>query len=512
MRFAFFALSSYISHSTTADLLRDIRMEIIEKLNRISLGKAQEYDSGHYKKLLVDDVETLEKFMAHSIPEVTSSIGISIFTGVLLIIMDYRLAISVLIVIPVAYKILSGMMVGCEEKMENYGNSLGEMNMSLIEYIQGMQVIRTFNKTSSSSKKLSASIDNFRYYVLDWYKRCWKYMTGFNVLLKANLLLLIPVSGILYLNGSIGLGKIVFFLLMSFSFFVPLVKLGEFTDTFPMIQQSYFVIQEFLETAEMDYKEEEIKLEDYSITFENVSFSYVEGINVLENISFSANEKKLTALVGSSGCGKSTVGKLSARFWDPSQGSIYIGNVNINKIPMNQLMNTISFVFQDTVILKDTIRNNIRMGKPNASDEEILKAAKLASCDSFISKKGLDTMVGGLEMSLSGGEKQRIAIARAILKDAPIIILDEATSSSDSENQMEIQRAISNLSKNKTVLAIAHRLSTITDADQIVTLDKGSISQIGRHSNLLETGGKYKELYDKYKKSLGYDLTSKEVM
>jgi ATP-binding cassette subfamily B protein len=512
LRFSFFALSSYISHSTTADLLRDIRMEIIEKLNKLSLGKAQEYDSGHYKKLLVDDVESLEKFMAHSIPEVTASIGVSFFTGILLIVLDTRLGISILIVIPIAYKILSGMMIGCEEKMENYGNSLIEMNMSLIEYIQGMQVIRTFNKTSTASNKLSSSIDNFRFYVLDWYKGCWKYMTGFNVLLKGNLLILIPVSGLLYLNGSVTVSKIVFFILMSFSFFVPLTKLGEFSDTFPMIQQSYFSIQEFLSSDEMKYENEEVTLNNYSISFENVSFSYIEGIKALDNISFTAKEKQLTALVGASGCGKSTIGKLSARFWDVDQGNIYIGNININKIPMKQLMNSISFVFQDTVILKDSIRNNIRMGKPDASDEEILRAAKLASCDTIIYKKGLDSIVGGLNMSLSGGEKQRIAIARAILKNAPIIILDEATASSDSENQMEIQRAISNLSKNKTVLTIAHRLSTITDADQIITLDKGSISEKGNHDVLLNSNGKYKELYDKYQRSHGYNSTHGEVM
>lgn len=511
MRFVCFCISSYTSHKATADLLYDLRLEVLDKLERLSLGVVMQNNSGYYKKLIVEDIEGLERFLAHHIPEVSSSLGVPVVVAVLLFILDWRMALATVILIPVAYKILSGMMKGSEEKMENYSTSLMNMNFSLIEYIQGMMVIKSFNKTDVAINKIESSVDSFKFHVLDWYRSCWKYMSGFAILIKANLLILLPVGGLLFIYGEADISKVIFFFLMSFSFSVPLVKLGEFTDTMPMINQSYSQIKEFLALEEFSDSKDNVKLKNNSIEFRNVSYSYTDEKQVIQDISFMAKEGKLTALVGESGCGKSTIAKLAARFFDVNDGKILIGGINIKDIPFEQLMSNISFVFQDTIIFHDTLRNNIKMGKPNASDREIMRVAKLASCTELIEEKGLDTVIGGTDVKLSGGEKQRIAIARAILKDAPIIILDEATASSDAENQMEIQKAISNLAKNKTVLVIAHRLSTIENADKIIVLSNGHIKEQGTHSKLLLKNGLYENMYRKYQESLSFKIRSKEV-
>jgi ATP-binding cassette subfamily B protein len=511
MRFSCFAISSYISHMATADLLYGIRLEMLNKLEGLSLGAVMQGNSGYYKKLIVEDVEGLEKFLAHHVPEVSSSLGVPIAVGILLFALDWRMALATVIIIPIAYKILSGMMQGSEEKMENYSNSLMNMNFSIIEYIQGMTVIKSFNKTDVARAKIETTVDNFKYHVLDWYKACWKYMSGFSILIKANLLVLLPTAGLLFLKGKIDISTIIFFFLMSFSFSVPLVKLGEFTDTMPMISQSYEQIKQFLSMEELKNCKKTVKFKNHSIEFKNVSFSYEDDKQVIKDISFVARGGELTALVGESGCGKSTIAKLAARFWDVDSGEILIGGIPVKEIPFQQLMDNISFVFQDTIIFHDTLRNNIRMGKPDATDEEIMEAAKLASCKDLVTQKGLDTVIGGTDIKLSGGEKQRIAIARAILKDAPIIILDEATASCDAESQMEIQSAISNLSKNKTVLVIAHRLSTVEDANKIIALSEGIVKEEGLHSQLLAINGLYHNMYKKYQESLNFKINREEA-
>lgn len=511
MRFVCFSISSFVSHQATAGLLYEIRSNIIEKMEKLPLGTVTQDNSGYYKKLIVEDVENLERFLAHHVPEVSSSVGVPIGVAILLFIIDWRLAIATISIIPIAYKILSGMMNGSEEKMKNYSNSLMNMNFSIIEYIQGMTVIKSFNKTDIAVSKIDTTVDTFKYYVLDWYKSCWRYMSGFAVLIKANLITLLPTSGLFLLKGEVDISTVIFFFLMSFSFSVPLVKLGEFTDTMPMINQSFEQIKLFLDSEEIESSDEEVKFENYSIEFKNVSFSYDDTKQVVRNLSFIAEEDGLTALVGESGCGKSTIAKLSARFWDVESGEILIGGIPIKEIPFQQLMDNISFVFQDTIIFNDTLRNNIRMGKPDASDQAVMEATKLASCNDLVKEKGLDAILGGANDKLSGGEKQRIAIARAILKDSPIVILDEATASSDAENQMEIQKAISNLSKNKTVIVIAHRLSTITNSNKIVVLSQGEIVESGVHSDLISNEGLYEKMYRKYQESLNFKICTEEV-
>ncbi len=498
-KYLFFSIASVKSHEATAKLLVEIRIRISEKMGNISLGSVRNHSNGYYKKLLVEDIESLEKFLAHNVPEVSSGIGVSLLLVSLFFIIDWRLAIAAIINIPISYKILSGMMGGSQEKMENYASSLETMNGSIIEYVHGMNVIKAYNSTDYKLGTLESTVETFRFYVVDWYRSCWKYMSGYAVGMKANLAVLLPVGGILFLADSCNISTIIYFLMMSFSFTVPLTKLGEFTDTMPMLAETYMQVEDYMNQKEMQNADREVSLLNYTVQFENVTFYYADDIPAVKNLSFTASQGEITALVGESGSGKSTTAKLAARFWDVDSGDVLIGGIPIKQIPIIQLMDTVSFVFQDSYMFNDTIENNIRIGKPNASHEEIMEAIEKAACKEVISEKGLNAMIGGKNgISLSGGEKQRIALARAILKNAPILILDEATASSDAENQWEIQKAISSLAQSKTVLTIVHRLSSIVDADKILVFSRGEIAETGIHNELINKNGIYSRLYKSY--------------
>lgn len=509
-KYVFFAIASMRSHHATAHLLTQLRQQITAKMAKLSLGDVRNYTSGYYKKLLIEDVESLEKFLAHNVPEVSSGIGVSIALVVLFLCIDWRLAIAAIINISIAYQVLSGMMRGAEEKMENYASSLSEMNASMIEYIHGMNVMKAYHRTDAKRTHLAQTVENFRYYVVDWYQSCWKYLSGYAVLLKANLAVLLPVSGLLFLSNRCEISTILFFLMMSFSFTVPLTKLGEFTDTMPMLSETWGQIASYLAQTELHDAKNPVTLQEYSVRFEDVSFHYIEDIAAVQNLTFTAPQGQITALVGASGSGKSTTAKLSARFWDADTGRILIGGVPIADIPISQLMETVSFVFQNGWLFHDTIENNIRIGKPNATKEELLRAIQLASCNNIIEEKGLDAVIGGTDgIRLSGGEAQRITLARAILKNAPILILDEATASADAENQWEIQQAISALAKDKTVITIAHRLSSIVDADQILVFSAGQIAEQGTHHALIEQNGMYARLYHSYLEGRAFRLETR---
>ncbi len=513
LHFSFSAFSSVLSHKATADLLCETRKKITEKMNKVSLGELQKYQSGYYKKLIIDDVESLERFLAHSVPEVSASICGAVLVTTVLFFINIPLAICSVITIPVAFKLLSQMMNGIEEKMGNYACSLENMNSSFIEYIQGMSVIKAYHKEGEMTKNLDSDIEKFRFYVVDWYRSCWKYLSGFTVLMKANLLLLVPISGILFLKQYISIEEILFVILMSFTYTVPMTKLMEFGDTMPMISENFSQIKHYLSLEELKEKDSLVNFDDYSLSFEDVKFGYKEGETAVYNLNFTAEEGKITALVGESGSGKSTTANLAARFFDSQQGIIRVGGVPIQEIPLKQLMNTISFVFQNSFLMEGTLEENIKMGKVDASETEIWEAAKKARCTEILKEKGLDFKVQGNNgMQLSGGEKQRLALCRAILKNAPVLILDEATASLDNENQKEIQEAITELAKNKTVLMIAHRLSTIVDSDQIIVFDKGKIVQKGPHTELIEQKGIYRNLFDNYTKSSKFVLKEQEVM
>lgn len=492
----FFAYSTRESHKVAYKILYNIRIKIAYKLARLPLGFFTDKASGQVKKVMVEDVEDMERFLAHNLPETTSNFVIPLAVTIYLFTVDWRMAIAMLVTIPLAIIPFRQMMKGSSEKMDKYTNAKENMNKVIVDYIKGIAVIKAFNQTTNAFSKYKKSIYDYEMFVLSWYKSAWIHMSAYFVLMTTNLIVIIPVGVYLNLSGTLSIADFVLFLAISMGFTTPLIKLTEFFDGIIMVTESEKKVYEILKSDELYYSHKDTNIMNYSIEFKGVTFAY-DKKDVVKNVSFFAESASTTAIVGPSGSGKSTLAKLIARFWDVNKGEIRLGGVNIKEIPIETLMNLVSFVFQEVFLFNVSIKENIRMGRLDASDEEIIKAAKQAQCHEFImeKEKGYDTIVGDSGSKLSGGEKQRISIARAILRNSPIIILDESTSSIDPENEDKIQEALSNLTKEKTVFIIAHRLSTIIYSDRILVINKGNIEAQGSHKELLESCELYKQMW-----------------
>ncbi len=491
-----FAYSTRASHKVAYKILYNTRIKLAYKLARIPLGFFTDKASGQVKKVMVEDVEDMERFLAHNLPETTSNFVIPLAVTIYLFTVDWRMAMAMLITIPLAIIPFRQMMKGSNEKMDKYTKAKENMNKTIVDYIKGIAVIKAFNQTTNAFSKYKKSIYDYEKFVLSWYKSAWIYMSAYFVMMTTNLIVIIPVGAYLNLNGSLSVADFILFLTISMGFTAPLIKLTEFLDGIIMVTESEKKVYDILKADELCYSNKISNIKNYSIEFKDVSFAY-EQKDVIKNVSFFAESASTTAIVGPSGSGKSTLAKLIARFWDINKGEIRLGEVNIKEIPVETLMELVSFVFQDVFLFNVSIKENIRMGKLDASDEEIIKAAKQAQCHEFImeKEKGYDTIVGESGSKLSGGEKQRISIARAILRNSPIIILDESTSSIDPENEDKIQEALNNLTKEKTVFIIAHRLSTIIYSDKILVINKGNIEDQGNHEELLSSCELYKQMW-----------------
>jgi ATP-binding cassette subfamily B protein len=382
------------------------------------------------------------------------------------------------------------------------------MNNNVIEYIGGMEVIRVFGQTTRSFKKYSDSVKDYRNKTLDWYKMSWNYTTTYAVLLPAALLFLLPVGVLCFAGGTLSLGTFVISMLLALSLGTPLVRMIQFFPAFPQLKYKSQIIESIF--AVPDMPEGNVPAPASSdVTYENVSFAY-GARDVVKNLSFNAGAGTITALVGESGSGKSTLARLLVRFWDVREGEVKIGGVPVRELSFATLMDQVSFVSQENFLFNASIMENIRCGRPTATDDEVIEMAKAAQCHDFIlqTEHGYDTMAGGSGEKLSGGERQRICIARAMLKNAPIVVLDEATSFTDPENEDKIQEALSGLIAGKTVIIIAHRLSTILDAHNIVLLDNGKIADQGRHEELLSRSALYKKLWDAHMESMEWNIAT----
>ncbi len=494
LRYVFFGLSTVISHKAAYQILYDLRLRIANKLTRVSLGYFTSSHSGDIKKIMVDDVEKLEQFLAHNVPEVTSNVASLVLLTIYLFILDWRMALATLAVVPISMIAMRVMMIGQEEKMSKFHYAMSNMNTNIVEYIRGMHVIKVFNNSINSFGKYRNSVNDYNTHVLNWYKSCWPYMAIYFVVLGSSIMFVLPIGSYLYINGLLSLSKLILFLIICFVFTTPLIKLFDFSEGMQIIAENERCISELLSMEELSSSNNQVQINDYSVTLSNVSFGYTDQM-VLKKVNMHAKQGEMTALVGPSGGGKSTIAKLIPRFWDVQKGDIQIGNTPIKQIPIEQLMDTISFVFQDVFLFHLSIKDNIRLGKPNASDEDIVEASRAARCHEFISdlKNGYDTVIGEAGINLSGGERQRVSLARAILKDSPIIILDEATAFSDPENEDMIQEALLKLVQNKTVITIAHRLSTIVDANNIYLIDDGKVFSSGNHKELIGKSQLYKK-------------------
>ena len=518
---AFFAFgvltfaSLMLSHIAAFNILYEIRMQLVQKMVRLPLGFFSRRASGELKKIMSDDVERIELFIAHHIPDIVTALLFPLILVSYMFAVDWRLAIVVLAVLAMAFYVMGRMYTGkkIREVSKRYVETLGRMNASIVEYIRGIQVVKTFTESTNAYRKLNDDIKEYRKFANEVNVQYQPTYVGFLTILSSALLFIIPVA-VWLLVGCASYATFVPVLLMFLFFgvavFFPVLKLlwiGSFLNQNNMGVQK---IDDILYMDEIEEPDIPRHPKDASVEFRNVSFAY-DTTPILKAISFISHPGTITALVGPSGAGKSTVAMLAARFWDVQSGEILIGGVPVKEIPTSVLMDNVAFVFQDNMLFFDTIEENIRMGNKTATFEEVARAACAAQCHEFIESlpNGYQTLVGEGGIYLSGGEAQRIALARAILKDSPIILLDEATAFADPENEGKILAAFSHLIKGKTVLVIAHRLSTITNADRILYVDKGVIAEQGTHEQLLALKGEYARMWETYNRAKRWTIGGK---
>ena len=491
--------SSLMSHKISFTILKNIREAITDRMAKVPMGVMLETPTGTFKNLIVDNVAKLEDSMAHFMPELPSNIAAPLCSILLIFILDWRMGLASLITIPLGILFFAAMMRGYGPRMENYMRSANDMNSSLVEYVSGIQVIKAFNRSASSYGKYSKSVNYFHDSTMEWWSQCWFWNAAARAVLPSTLLGTLPVGAWLYMEGTLSLPVFLISLVVPLGFVAPLMKVSEAMEQVSMIKGNLEQVTAFLKTPELVRPSEPVSLGERTYQFEDVHFGYKET-EVLHGISFQTRPGTMTAIVGPSGSGKSTIAKLMAGFWDVTSGSVRFGGQDIRQIPFEQLMGEISYVAQDNFLFDKSIRENIRMGNPAATDEEVEDAAKAANCHDFIMQleQGYDTLAGDAGDRLSGGERQRITIARAMLKPASVVILDEATAYADPENEALIQQAISKLVAGKTLIVVAHRLNTIRNADQILVVANGNIAGRGTQEELLRECPIYQKMWQDY--------------
>lgn len=499
----FHEISTIISHNLAYRIIEDKRKLLADKLSKISMGEVERKSSGQWSQFMVETLDKMEKPIAHVIPEVIANIFIPIVLIITIFIMDWRIGIANLLTIPLGLLFSMLMMRGYEEKSKRYQEAAKAMNTTMVEYVNGIKVIKAFNKSASSFGKFRKTVEENKNAMLDWYLSVCFSMTATMETIPSTMVFVLPASLYFFMKGSVEVGTLIMCILLSYASYKPLIKAMSHMETIANIKVVFEEIKKIMEIPNLKRGEEVRDIKSYDVEFKDVTFAYEESKNVLNNISFKANENELTAIVGNSGGGKSTITKLIAGFWNVSNGEILIGKTNLNELPLKQNMELVSYVSQENFLFNKTILENLKMAKEDASMDEIKEACEKASCYNFIKSlpNGYETIVGKGGANLSGGEKQRIAIARCFLKNSPIVLLDEATAYSDPDNESVIQQSIDKLIKDKTVIMVAHRLSTIVNANKIIVVDNGEVIEEGTHKQLLELNGRYKKMWDVYTES-----------
>ena len=504
---------SHLAAFRTATNMKKAAMHHVVKL---PLGYFGANGSGRLRKVIDDNAGLTEAFLAHQLPDLTGAVVMPIAVLVLIFVFDWRLGLCCLVPLAISVVFLKQMMGGDNAGfMEGYMTALETMNKEAVEYIRGIPVVKVFQQTVYSFKNFHAAIEEYEKYASGYALKCRIPLTGFNVALNGTFILLIPVAGMV-LAGVSGQAAYQDVLLdfLFYSLFTPICttmmnRVMFASEQLMAAKSAVTRIEAVLNEEPLADPAEGKEPEDASVTFENVSFQYPGAEEkALDGVTFDITAGKTVALVGASGSGKSTAAKLIPRFYDVTEGRILVGGVDVRKIEKRTLMDRIAFVFQNTKLFKDTLLENVRAARPEATREEVLHAIEAAQCKEIIDRlpDGLDSIVGNGGTYLSGGENQRMALARAVLKDAPIVILDEATAFADAENEHQIQLAFEKLTKGKTVLMIAHRLSTIQDADMILVFDQGRIIERGTHESLLTQNGKYASMWKDYQTSIHWKV------
>ena len=514
VKVAGYALSTMLAHVSAYTILEGLRLQAADRLMGAPLGEVESRPIGAMKSTIVDRIEDIEPPLAHMIPELSSNILLPLVVVAAMFSIDWRMGLALLATIPFALIPMAFGMRSYNKDYAAYMEANAHVNSVIVEYVEGIQVVKTFSQGERSYQKFAQAVSSFKAFTMDWYRCTWASMNLCLSILPTTLLGTLPIGIYLYQAGVLDPAQVTLCLMMALGIVTPLMSATAFINSIKSMQFAVKDTRELLDLPQLSQAEQDAPLNDCDIQLHDVSFSYggSDGKEVLHHLDLTIPQGKFTALVGPSGGGKSTIARLAARFWDVTGGSITLGGRDIRELPLKQLSREISFVTQDNFLFDCSLKENIRLGKPGASDEEVFAAARAAQCEEFIGRleHGWDTAAGDAGKQLSGGERQRIAIARAILKDAPIVILDEATAFTDPENENKIQRSIMALSKGKTLLVIAHRLSTIQNADQIVVLEKGQIVDRGTQRELLSRCPLYQALWAAHVGAQTWAVTSGE--
>lgn len=509
-RYALFGLALYVSHLAAYDLLHGLRVRMAERLARVPLGWFSRRRSGALKKVMADDVERLEVFLAHAVPDLVAAATVGAATTVWLLARDWRMGLAAVVVVPVAFACMARSLRRSDERVVGYHESMSAMNAAIVDHVRGLPVIKVFNRTGPVADTEAAVREHARR-VQEFSLRLLPLGTAYYSLIVASIFLVVPVGAALFAAGRLSAPDLLFYLVLGLGYGFPMARL--YSSFMQLAHMSFGgnLVAEVLSAATLDGGT--ASPQDASLVFDRVRFGYDDGPDVLHDVSLTVPPGSVTALVGPSGGGKTTIARLAARFWDVRAGAVRVGGADVRDLPVEGLTDAVAFVFQDPFLFDDTVEANLRVGRPGASRGDLELAAKAARVLDTIEAlpRGWATVVGERGTRLSGGERQRLALARAILKDAPIVVLDEATSFVDPENEALIQDALGELTAGKTVVIIAHRLSTVAGADQIAVVDGGRIVERGRHAELLAAGGVYARLWADFVATEATPLRGREV-
>lgn len=509
----FYIAALMCSHKSAFRVQANMRISMMDHIMKLPLGYVEAEGTGKIRKIVTDSSASTETFLAHNLPDKAVSVATPIGLLAMMMVFDWRLGLISLIPAVIAFILMGTLMMGPKmaADMKEYQNALETMSAEAVEYVRGIPVVKTFGQTVYTFKRFKAAIDEYEKWTIGYTKNMMLPMVAFTTASNAIFAALIIAAFALTGQGVTDefILNLLFYMVITSVLTVTMMKVAYAGESQMIVDDALNRVHEVLEMEPLPCPDKEVVPADPSISLENVVFSYGNTENnAIDGINLSVKAGEHIALVGPSGGGKTTLASLIARFWDVKSGSVKIGGTDVRQIPSDKLMQYVSYVFQDSKLLKMSILDNVRMGRPDASDEEVMQALKDAQCMDIIEKfpDGVNTMIGSKGIYVSGGECQRLSIARAFLKNAPVLILDEATAFADPDNEMLVQQAFEKLSKDKTVIMIAHRLSTVTNADRICVLADGKIAESGTHSELIAKNGVYSRMWNEYNRSVSWQV------